>query len=1474
MNTDDSPEDVQSPDFIEAWNLVVTGNIEGESGDGTNLISTTEVLGYTLPIGINKCIGAQGFEQKRVAYFFIYNSFGYHQLVEFNYDNNINQLLFTDLIDTAGVQVLALNPRNYVMDIKLADGDILTFTDSNIEIGCINVERLKNGGYGTIAIDDFRLIKAQPLKVPTAIYGDDASRAVNVFKEKLFQFRNKYNYLDNEPSVYSSISKRSVPTKEATSATGDDVTKNNNLTVTIDIGSERVNTIETAARYSLYDWFTINTVSRDYVLALPNTTIDIPNGILEAYDPATNTYSFVFYNDGSYPNIDPVITDQEYDFVPRKAQSLELTESNILSVAGLTEGYERPVVDVNITVSNYDPKLQEGDTEGLNLLRSTFAVSDQLPNFFFDQKFTMTVGFDGVAKTGDVITILVRNFFNTSETKTYQYTVTSTHNNNTQGALQAMATYMGTTGVGATVYLISGTHWALTWKDFRGYNVNQGYVRVDNSSVGTGQLSSIHSLKLNSAYQLMLMHYDKYGRFLPGVTGERYKFKTSSYAQNQGAIPMITWQINSPPPADAASAQWLISENTTHQTTLYVDAKYLRTDGDYIVLSINPLKIFNERNRSSILNYEYSEGDRVTFNYYVDGSTKVYFDDPYIDVQVVSFDIVVDTAPDPDTTTWELKVRLNPSLDIPAITNKIIYIEIYTPKKRVITEGDTTQYLTNLFYEIGEQINITGGAYERTLGTITEGDVYYQTRDYVSAVDEVTYDTYLAEDFNFSSVYTSNFNSFGRGILYNERDGIRERKAGIRYSDKKLINTNLNQLNRFFGERLYGDGDGETSSTFGWIRKIRLRDNYLVVFQEVKVGHVPVFNTIVEDQLGQNQAFLSDKLFNKVRYSQTGNRGMGNARECFSESPNGTMYFIDPNNSVPMREGYDGLVEISGKMSKFFKKTLQAAKQLGRDIISVWDNYTKRNTLSIQVPADEVVQVPINDTYLAYQEDYIVDKTDITIFQQPTKGVVSFISSEWVFSPTIGESGSDSFIISFDVDGDTIQKNVCVTIQAGAEAPAPFLFNDVINAEVNTLYESIPVFVTGFTNPLPFTVTDGEYSLNEGLTWLTGGGMLLPDSNVIVRRLSSTLNSTQVSVTLTVGTYSDDFDITTKSDPDPDPFTFTPVIDAEISTLYSSNQIQVLGIDVPISISVTDGEYEINTSGIWTSAVGTVSLNDLVRVRRTSSPSYATVVSTALDLNGVIGYFNITTKDEPSVGNEERSGEFTKNDCGGGDIGSVVVLVVPADTYFAIDLATANAMADAYITANGQDYANANGYCLAPTVNSIALLDMYDDDNLDVGVYIDTPGVAESGVMCYTGANFYLPTDPAATSFLLASDPIIGSTNKRRFAMNVGKLISMYPDDIAIPEFIFKIRGRSTSGGIKNGAYSLKDPSKTLIMTGSPGTYMCGAVPAGGPAPSSWSGFCMSGGDGSIGPGIGDVIVTLTYNRSANTFIAVGTPIP
>jgi len=99
----------------------------------------------------------------------------------------------------------------------------------------------------------------------------------------------------------------------------------------------------------------------------------------------------------------------------------------------------------------------------------------------------------------------------------------------------------------------------------------------------------------------------------------------------------------------------------------------------------------------------------------------------------------------------------------------------------------------------------------------------------------------------------------------------------------------------------------------------------------------------------------------------------------------------------------------------------------------------------------------------------------------------------------------------------------------------------------------------------------------------------------------------------------------------------------------------------------------------------------------------------------------------PLVPNELRSGTYTRNNCATGT-GTSVTLTVPAGTYYREDLATANAEAEAFITANGQSNANTKGTCITGVcprqITSLDVLYHAQVGYLDstVGAYVTIPG--------------------------------------------------------------------------------------------------------------------------------------------------------
>ncbi len=207
-----------------------------------------------------------------------------------------------------------------------------------------------------------------------------------------------------------------------------------------------------------------------------------------------------------------------------------------------------------------------------------------------------------------------------------------------------------------------------------------------------------------------------------------------------------------------------------------------------------------------------------------------------------------------------------------------------------------------------------------------------------------------------------------------------------------------------------------------------------------------------------------------------------------------------------------------------------------------------------------------------------------------------------------------------------------ITTKAADITPEPFYLNDVLNADLLRNYNSNVITVRGINVPTAISIVGGEYAINGG-GWTSAAGTVVEGDTFIVRRLSSDQYDTMVSAVLTVGTYSDSFDITTrKADTSPNPFKFIDVTDANLDYLYTSNSISITGIDAPTPISIVRGEYRVN-GGAWSSVAGTVENGDTVEVRRMSANTFATKVAATLTVGNYVDSYDITTKDEDTSPN-------------------------------------------------------------------------------------------------------------------------------------------------------------------------------------------------------------------------------------------------
>lgn len=86
-----------------------------------------------------------------------------------------------------------------------------------------------------------------------------------------------------------------------------------------------------------------------------------------------------------------------------------------------------------------------------------------------------------------------------------------------------------------------------------------------------------------------------------------------------------------------------------------------------------------------------------------------------------------------------------------------------------------------------------------------------------------------------------------------------------------------------------------------------------------------------------------------------------------------------------------------------------------------------------------------------------------------------------------------------------------------------------------------------------------------------------------------------------------------------------------LNTTLTSNTATITGINTAAPISVSGGTYSIGCTATFTSAVGTISNNQIVCVRHTSSATNGATVTTTLTVGGVAGTFSSTTIAAPAI---------------------------------------------------------------------------------------------------------------------------------------------------------------------------------------------------------------------------------------------------
>jgi len=255
------------------------------------------------------------------------------------------------------------------------------------------------------------------------------------------------------------------------------------------------------------------------------------------------------------------------------------------------------------------------------------------------------------------------------------------------------------------------------------------------------------------------------------------------------------------------------------------------------------------------------------------------------------------------------------------------------------------------------------------------------------------------------------------------------------------------------------------------------------------------------------------------------------------------------------------------------------------------------------------------------------DSLSYAIASDPANGTLSGTAPQLTYTPDDEFSGEDSFTFTVN-DGTVTSAAATITIRVQDVIVDAFAFTDQINVALEQVINSNAIVISGINTAVDVSISGGEYAINGG-AFTTDDGSVNDGDSLVVRLTSSAMPLTRTETTLTVGSIEDIFSVTTldPADRTPNAFSFTDRNDALSGEVITSNAVVISGIDVPVEVSISGGEYAIN-GGAFTSDNGTAAVNDSIVVRLTASEIGLETTEATLVVGGVSGTFSVTTAND------------------------------------------------------------------------------------------------------------------------------------------------------------------------------------------------------------------------------------------------------
>ena len=640
-------------------------------------------------------------------------------------------------------------------------------------------------------------------------------------------------------------------------------------------------------------------------------------------------FSYSFYNDSTYPNIDIEESIQIFDYVPDKANAQEMLNGKILGYAGITEGYDKNTISNSIITVNTIAASGTGGGTSFIAVKKVIPSSDPT-------KQIIRYALSGIPATGTVIEIKVKRKSDHVVLTASTYTTIAGDSIYT---VEAKLSANNTLYPNVNIVYGSGNVFVHTSNIVYEPIVTTYYSDMVITAPTSATISnSIATFKWSTQRNIGRAYFDKKGK----TNGILYTDKVvfPAYAENgssQPLIPFINYKINDTPPIWANSFQFYLTKEFTHYI-FWVTNSVNKSETAYIYFDVSNFTLNATKSpaTSTVLSYTFQDGDRLRVIRDKD-IAGVVFNDTY-DSAVEG--LVVDPTINSVAKTGKfIKIKNIEPFTTGLDATKNYVIELYRPIQQTAIGAN------EVYYEFGQQYSVidAGATTRRHAGMITdqttglvpaefnfyEGDAYFRQR--TISVSEIGYAIYNVMDRNFVDIYISAVSSVdGRPSIID----LNARKAYystlIRHGLAYEANTNTNGLNRFYGKNF-----DEYDYSFGDVLLMIAKDRQLVILQKYKVGAVTLYSSIGKDANGLTVVFQTDKLLNPIKYYE-GDFGIGTCPES-AASFNYAIYGCDNIKGVIWRLSLDGLKALS----KLYKMNSWANENLN-SLARVYGSYDQR----------------------------------------------------------------------------------------------------------------------------------------------------------------------------------------------------------------------------------------------------------------------------------------------------------------------------------------------------------------------------------------------------------------------------------------------------------------------------------------------------------------------------------------------------